>query len=38
MRHSIFKTFAVLTASLALASCSGRGNYMAFTDNVVYVE
>ena len=40
MRHSLSKTFSFLALSLsiALASCSGRGNYMAFTDNVVYVK
>ena len=40
MRHSLSKTFSFLALSLsiALASCSGHGNYMAFTDNVVYVE
>ena len=38
MRHPLSKTFSFLVLFLALASCSGRGNYMAFTDNVVYVE
>lgn len=38
MRHPLSKAFSFLALSLALASCSGRGNYMAFTDNVVYVE
>ena len=38
MRHPLSKAFLFLALSLALASCSGRGNYMAFTDNVVYVE
>ena len=38
MRHPISKTFSFLALVLALASCSERGNYMAFTDNVVYVK
>lgn len=38
MRHPLSKTFSFLALALALASCSGRGNYMAFTDNVVYVK
>ena len=38
MRHSLSKTFSFLAFSLSLASCSGHGNYMAFTDNVVYVK
>ena len=38
MKRSLTRIVLLSACLLALASCSGRGNYMAFTDNVVYVE
>ena len=38
MKRSISKLILIVTGVLLFASCSVRGNYMAFTDNVVYVE
>ena len=38
MKKSIIGIVLLSALSLLLASCSVRGNYMAFTDNVVYVE
>ena len=38
MKRSLTRIVLLSAVSFSLASCSGRGNYMAFTDNVVYVE
>ena len=38
MKRFVTRIVLLSAGLLAFASCSGRGNYMAFTDNVVYVE